>query len=648
AELLESLNHLFIDIVRLKHEPGYGERRGGYCDLLVATLDYENPSASKLVAQKKLFLGTRSREPLRLAFRLARELKVWARLHHPNILPLLGFYLSDDCETASLISEYMVYGDLKDYITKMEPTYFERLQLVLANKIPFPNITSEAKLIWALMRDQTPCDAETLALDLPQFGDLLMKCWSVEVGERPNASDCLRTIQSSLPSFWPASITQRMVERPRGKQIQDVRDLLGPQQLPQQESPPQQTPTSPGAPSNQPDIQNLPRVSQQPQSQFREFFAIAFRYWLDQRRLTFNPPHIDGKEVERHELFFTVGALRGYRAVSEMGLWQFVGAKLGFPHSSGPLPYCKPEVADQLCKVYRESLADFEIHWHYWLRPLDPTSAFPLPPQLHHLHPNIELLAIAHYNLRPPTRSFGTWSQQPPDDAAREPNRQTLQLSQTTEATQQHQGTIWNRSGRTFPPQSVEPEGARQLGLNALQPSTPPSQASGPRQLAPIPTWKPILPTKGSVAVSFPVPAANVGSTLALADSLDAPEPLATRSDTKRNADIAAAKQLTIEESLAAWQETTPSQDAPQLGVMLEGGEYDWWWGNELGHLASENPAVSEASNPFRSLSSQSPTTNPNNELKIHPGWAAPAMVTPNILKGTDPRDDLDINYDAG
>ncbi|KIO34218.1 hypothetical protein M407DRAFT_17123 [Tulasnella calospora MUT 4182] len=129
-EFLEGLHHLSIDIARLKPEVGYEEKRGGYCDLQVAILDHEIPGASKLVAAKKLLLGTRSSDPKRLAFRLARELKVWAGLGHPHVLPLLGFYLGDNYKTAVLISEYMVHGDLNDYIARMKPSYDERLHLV--------------------------------------------------------------------------------------------------------------------------------------------------------------------------------------------------------------------------------------------------------------------------------------------------------------------------------------------------------------------------------------------------------------------------------------------------------------------------------------------------------------------------------------
>ncbi|KAG8920411.1 hypothetical protein FRC01_000761 [Tulasnella sp. 417] len=131
---LQALSYLFIEVGRLTYEQGYDEIVGGYCELKVATLD-SGLLGSKLVAAKKLRLGIRASEPKRLAFRLARELKVWAGLRHPHVLPLLGFYLSDDCKTAVLISEYMCHGDLKDYLAKMKPTSSERLLLgnVLVN-----------------------------------------------------------------------------------------------------------------------------------------------------------------------------------------------------------------------------------------------------------------------------------------------------------------------------------------------------------------------------------------------------------------------------------------------------------------------------------------------------------------------------------
>ncbi|KAG8948039.1 hypothetical protein FRC04_010081 [Tulasnella sp. 424] len=201
-EYLRSLNHLFIDIARIKYEPGYEGRRGGYCDLHVASLDPETPTAPrKLVAVKKLLLGTRTSEPIRLAFRLARELKVWAGLRHPHILPLTGFYLGNDYKTALLISEYMVYGDLKDYIAKMKPSREERLLLALTDKMPFADIETEPQLIFAIVQGRSPCDVNHLSLHAPQLRDLLLKCWSSQPNQRPAAVGCLHVVDPSLPKL---------------------------------------------------------------------------------------------------------------------------------------------------------------------------------------------------------------------------------------------------------------------------------------------------------------------------------------------------------------------------------------------------------------------------------------------------------------
>lgn len=62
--------------------------------------------------------------------RLARELKVWGAVDHPNLLPLIGFHLSDDMATALLISPFMAHGHIQEYLEKHKPTAQKRLQLV--------------------------------------------------------------------------------------------------------------------------------------------------------------------------------------------------------------------------------------------------------------------------------------------------------------------------------------------------------------------------------------------------------------------------------------------------------------------------------------------------------------------------------------
>ncbi|KAG8928924.1 hypothetical protein FRC01_005170 [Tulasnella sp. 417] len=383
-ECIESLSHLFVDITRLKHEPSYEEKRGGYCDLQVATLDPDIPGASKLVAAKKLLLGTRSPEPKRLAFRLARELKVWAGLRHPHVLPLLGFYLGGDYKTAVLISEYMEYGDLKEYIAKMAPTYNQRLHLAMIDKIPFAEIQPEPQLIIALIQGRIPCDPENLDVHLPQFNDLLVKCWSRQPSQRPNAADCLCIIQSALPPLEPQ---------------------------PQHRSPAQQTSSPVQATTNQANdtLQASPQVSHQLSScppdkliQFQKYFDLALNNWLILRQLTLDPPCVGGKEVELHKLFLIVGLLGGWRAVLERGLWPFIGEQLELPQLDEPMTPSNLDSTEELRNIYQTVLAEFEADWHEAIRPNDPSSTFPLPPKLQHLRPELEGLA--------PTQT--TWAKQ--------------------------------------------------------------------------------------------------------------------------------------------------------------------------------------------------------------------------------------------
>ncbi|KAG8900131.1 hypothetical protein FRC00_014338 [Tulasnella sp. 408] len=122
------LEHLFIDIDRITPEKAYEEKKGGYGDVQVSTLDAETPAA-KLVAAKTIRLYYVKKRPHRLILRFARELRVWAGLNHPHVLSLLGYYLDENRRKAILVSDYMSNGDLKDYIEDKEPSWNVRLKL---------------------------------------------------------------------------------------------------------------------------------------------------------------------------------------------------------------------------------------------------------------------------------------------------------------------------------------------------------------------------------------------------------------------------------------------------------------------------------------------------------------------------------------
>lgn len=92
-------------------------------------------------------------EPKRLALRLARELKVWAELDHPHILPLLGYYLDIEYKTAILISEYMPCGDLKEYLDREDPPFdlrFSFVRLECLSSLTTANCASDSR--FAILR----------------------------------------------------------------------------------------------------------------------------------------------------------------------------------------------------------------------------------------------------------------------------------------------------------------------------------------------------------------------------------------------------------------------------------------------------------------------------------------------------------------
>ncbi|KAG9024496.1 hypothetical protein FS837_005343 [Tulasnella sp. UAMH 9824] len=126
--VFKSLAHLIIAPERLTFVD-YPVSRGGLCDVYFAKLD-ENSQTPKDVAVERLLVGPREDRRLRMAIRLARQLKVWEGLRHPNVLELLGYYLSPNCNTAQLISPYMINGGLEQYLARNPVGIGQRLGFV--------------------------------------------------------------------------------------------------------------------------------------------------------------------------------------------------------------------------------------------------------------------------------------------------------------------------------------------------------------------------------------------------------------------------------------------------------------------------------------------------------------------------------------
>ncbi|KAG8974269.1 hypothetical protein FRC05_007693 [Tulasnella sp. 425] len=126
---LEELAHLLIPPERLRIVECSKLGAGNYGEVVLGTLD-EASSTPRDVAVKKLKAeGTRG-ERVRLAKRLARELNIWAKIKHPNVVELIGYYLDEKYESPLLISALMNNGNVLDYIERYNPDSERRIALV--------------------------------------------------------------------------------------------------------------------------------------------------------------------------------------------------------------------------------------------------------------------------------------------------------------------------------------------------------------------------------------------------------------------------------------------------------------------------------------------------------------------------------------
>lgn len=45
-------------------------------------------------------------------------MKIWSTLHHPNVLPLIGFHISSDLDTALIVCPLEQRGNVRDYLRR--------------------------------------------------------------------------------------------------------------------------------------------------------------------------------------------------------------------------------------------------------------------------------------------------------------------------------------------------------------------------------------------------------------------------------------------------------------------------------------------------------------------------------------------------
>jgi len=107
--ILSELAHLNLEGQIIEKQP-HAAGLGGSCDVYSA---WSNTHKVKVaVKQVRAFL----RNDLSLAKKLAKEMQIWAKLQHHNVLPLLGYYIEGDNAMPAFVSEWMVKGTLHDFM----------------------------------------------------------------------------------------------------------------------------------------------------------------------------------------------------------------------------------------------------------------------------------------------------------------------------------------------------------------------------------------------------------------------------------------------------------------------------------------------------------------------------------------------------
>lgn len=117
---------------------------GGYGDVVYATLVGD----PRIMAVKQLRPTGGGTDRIRMAVvrrsacficsipddlrpqRLVREVQVWSKLEHPNILSLIGFHLDANHHFAWLISPYELNGNIFQFLSHAKPDIVVRLRLV--------------------------------------------------------------------------------------------------------------------------------------------------------------------------------------------------------------------------------------------------------------------------------------------------------------------------------------------------------------------------------------------------------------------------------------------------------------------------------------------------------------------------------------
>ncbi|KAG8905225.1 hypothetical protein FRB99_000445 [Tulasnella sp. 403] len=127
-QALLELERYRIDKSRLRTRQTSPLGRGGFGIVRVADFDSSN-GATTGVAVKEL-KADESIHPARLARRLAREMRLWSVLNHPNVLQFIGFHLNADYTEALLICPWYPLGNIHSFLRSRNPASTKRLQFI--------------------------------------------------------------------------------------------------------------------------------------------------------------------------------------------------------------------------------------------------------------------------------------------------------------------------------------------------------------------------------------------------------------------------------------------------------------------------------------------------------------------------------------
>ncbi|KLO19298.1 WD40 repeat-like protein [Schizopora paradoxa] len=106
--ILDKLSHLNL-IGQIEDIQATARGLGASCDVFTG---YWRAGNKKVAVKKLRVFLTKEEQVIK---KLAREVYIWSKLEHENVLPLLGFFLEGG-EFPHLVSEWMAKGTLRDYM----------------------------------------------------------------------------------------------------------------------------------------------------------------------------------------------------------------------------------------------------------------------------------------------------------------------------------------------------------------------------------------------------------------------------------------------------------------------------------------------------------------------------------------------------